>query len=425
MKSLWTMALAGVVTMGFAQKAMTPEGCAARLTKQVDSLLVKDQPKLFAWHLRSLRALVQSELAKLAVDVPQRGHSAEARAKEFVEFVTTISDGLERDAANPDDALKNGRRNLILARLSDIDGSLQYMMVDLPNNWDPNRAYPLFVGLHGTGPDYPLAYPSYSFGPIGTAPTGATSDMIRLAPWGRGNRGWRGDAERDLFEAIALLKTFAKLDPERWYLTGHSAGADGTWAIALHTPDLWAAIGLQSGSMLAGRPEWGLVPNLSNMPTHILIGANDNLPSRIPDSKEAYRLQKAAGADAELVILPNIGHYPLTPEALEEQAVWMTRHVRKRPDRFSFTVDDPAHTAVWGVRVVFSRGERFIKEPWPHFEVDVKGHEVRVKTEHVKSLQIDLGPNGLRLTGDVKLIVDGMTVHDGPVPASPITVPLG
>ncbi len=412
-------ALASITAVSHAE---TAEACYTRITGQLDALLKKDQPKLFAWHLRSLRALAQTEYAKLLLNLDQRGHTADARQKEFIEAITTISKGLDGDCSNPDQALKNGRRNLILARPSDIDGSLQYMMVDLPKNWDPEKQYPLWVGLHGTGPDYPLAYPSYGFGPLGAEKQTATSNMIRLAPWGRGNRGWRADAERDMFEAIAQLQTFCKLDPDRWYLTGHSAGADGTWAIIQHTPDLWASAGLQSGSMLSGRPEWGLIPNMTYLPVHILIGENDNLPSRIPDSKEAYRILKEAGDETELVILPGIGHYPLTEAGFEEQAVWMTKFVRKRPSKFSFTVDQSEHPGVWGIRVPAGRGSRFIKEPWPTFSCEITGQEVKITAKNLTDLTVDLGPSGLRMSGDVQVILNGKKVHGGPIPARPLSL---
>ena len=411
-----------LVTVASAQSS---EDCLKRLVGQVDSLLKKDPPKLFAWHLRSLKAIAMSEFSKLDVDAAQRNHPTQARAKEFVEFTSAMIKGLGADCGNPDAALRDGRRGLVLARLSDTDGSLQYMMIDLPKNWDPTRAYPLLISLHGTGPDNPLAYPSYGFGPLVVAKPDAkpspTADMIRLAPWGRGNRGWRGDAERDLFEAINLLKSFAKLDSERWYICGHSAGADGAWAIVQHTPDLWAAVGMQSGSMLSGRPEWGLVPNMTYLPVHFLIGANDNLPSRIPDTKEAYRIMNEAGADTKLVILPGVGHYPLGDEALEEQATWMVRHVRTRPNQFVFTVDQSYQPGVWGIKVQINR-TALIKEPWPTFSCSINGQEVRIQTKNAKALMIDLGPNGLRLTGNVKVTVNGKVVHDGNIPPSPIDV---
>jgi len=406
---------------------MTPESCLNRLNSLVDGLLQKEQPPLFAWHLRSLKSLAQAEYAKLQLKFDQRGHTVADRTKEFVDDVTKFNEGLARDCDNPDEYLKNGRRSLVLARLSQIDGTLQYMMVGLPKNWDPNKAYPLAVGLHGTGPDYPLTYPSYTFGVIEPPKAGVEEKpampVISLTPWGRGNRGWRGDGESDLFEAIDLLETFAKLDNDRWYLSGHSAGADGAWAILQHTPDLWAAAGMQSGSMLSGRPEWGLIPNMKYVPVHLLIGENDNLPYRIPDMKEAYRILTEMGDQTKLVILPGIGHYPLTDEALKEQFDWMARFVRKRPDKFSFTVDQAIHPGVWGIRVVLDRAtSRLIKEPWPSFECDIKGQEVHIKTQHLKQLRINLGPDGLRMSGAVKVWVNGKQVHDGPVPDNVLEV---
>ncbi|CAN5664167.1 hypothetical protein BH11ARM2_BH11ARM2_00100 [soil metagenome] len=415
----------GFATLSFAQA--TSESVLNRLTTRVDVLLKVDQPPLFAWHLRSVKALALAEYAKLGLGVDQSARQTVAmREKEFIECVGRMADGLDGDAANPDGYLKEGRRALVLARPSAIDGTLQWTMVGLPKGWDPNRAYPLFVNLHGTGPDHPLAYPSFVFlppsPPSAEPPKYPMPDMISLTPWGRGNRGWRNDAERDMFEAIRQLQTFAKTDPDRWYLTGH-AGADGAWAIVQHTPDLWASAGMQSGSMLAGRPEWGLVPNMIHVPMHLLIGAKDNLPNRVPDTKEAYRLLTEAGDEAKLVILPDSGHYPLTDEGVAEHCAWIASHIRKRPDKFSFTVDEANHSGIWGIRVLLdSRGTRLIKEPWPQFEVEIKGDEVRMNTTNVKNLSVDLGPGGLQMTGVVRLWVNGKKVHDGPVPKESVMV---
>jgi len=332
---------------------------------------------------------------------------------------------MQQGHSNADDYLKNGMGGLILARPSALDGTLQYMMVDLPKGWDPSHAYPLSIALHGSGPDNPLAYPSYAFGPVTPPQPGAAPDpmagMIHLTPWGRGNRSWRGDAETDLWEAIALLKTFCKLDPDRWYISGHSSGADGTWAIVQHTPDLWAAVGIQSGSMYEGRPEWGLIPNMRYVPTYFLIGEKDPLPHRVPDMKEAVQILRKLGDDTKLTILPGIGHYPLTDEGLRDQATWMVGHVRHRPTRFSFTIDQVRHPGVWGITATFTDTERrFVQQPWPSFECEISGQEVRIKTKRIKDLRIDLGPAGLQMSGAVKVWVNGKLVLDGPIPDEPL-----
>lgn len=413
------VALTSAVVLTAISSAQTPQELLDRLTTRVDTLLKTEQPPLYAWHLRSLKALAQSEATKLALNIPQAGHQPVAlREKEFLDYLKVIAQGLED--AKPDDYLKGGRGTLILARPSRLDGTLQYFMVDLPEGWDPARPYPLFIGLHGTGPDNPLAYPSFAMAPKGPAPN---RDMIRLTPWGRGNRSWRGDGETDLFEAIGQLQTFAKTDPDRWYLTGHSAGADGAWAILQHTPDLWAAVGLQSGSMLWGRPEWGLMENMRHVPVHILIGEQDNLFARIPDSKDAHERIVKMGGKSRLVILPGVGHYPLTPESLAEQTTWMTGFVRQRPAKFSFTIDQPIHPGIWGIRsTVDPYQRRFLKEPWGRFDCEIKGQEVRIKTQRIPELSIDLGSNGLKMTGEAKLFVNGKEVHKGPIPAKPIVV---
>ena len=49
----------------------------------------------------------------------------------------------------------------------------------------------------------------------------------------------RTGSEPDIWEAIEDIKGFATVDPNRWYLSGHSWGGDDTWSIAQRTPDLW------------------------------------------------------------------------------------------------------------------------------------------------------------------------------------------
>lgn len=397
------------------QDKPTPKQVLDKIESQIETLLMKDQPELYAWHLRSVRALARAQYAELSLEQPnylRRG--LKEHEKEFVDYLTTISKGFEGDCSAPDCYLKNGTRTLVLAFNSDLDGSVQWTMVDLPKNWDPKKVYPLFINLHGTGPDNPLAYPSFALSPRDKAPNPSGPEVIGLTPWGRGNRGWRGDSEHDFWEANKLLHTFAKTDPDRWYLTGHSMGGDGSWAIVNHTPDLWAAAGMQSGSMGSCPPSLGLIQNMAYVPFHILIGEKDNLPGRIPDSKEAYRLLKELGDDTKLVILPGIGHYPLTDEGTSEQRTWMLSHTRKRPNKFSFTIDDSNHPGVWGIRLPFNRWEsRTLKAPWPRIECEIEGNSVGLKITGSKEVIVNLGKSGLRLEGKATLTINGKKVFEG------------
>ena len=409
-----------VLTQGSA------EACYQRIAKSVDELLSHEQPKLFAWHLRSIKSLAKTELSRIEVnpDYPGR-YKNENLTKEFIDYATTIANGLESGCRNPDDYLKHGMRTLLLSRQSDIDGTPQWMMVQLPADWDPNKAYPLNVSLHGTGPDHPMAYPSFAF-PAGKVDGEPHRGSINLTPWGRGNRGWRGDAETDMWEAIATLRKFAKVDEDHWYLSGHSAGADGAYAIALRTPDRWAAVGLQSGSMIDSRPEVGLIPNLQNTPVHILIGEKDNLRGRIPDSKLLHELLDKQGTPNKLNIMPGIGHYPLSPEGYQDQDQWMQQFTRKRPNHFAFVVDDSRHPGIWGVKFAFEPFyDRFIREPFPRFDVRVDGESVTITSSGPRDLSVVLGEGGLGLTGHVKLVVNGVTAFDGDASSKPVIVRVG
>lgn len=416
---LTTVAL---VALGMVQTRA--EAVYGRIAKAADELLAKEQPALFAWHLKSVKSLAKTELSRVelgsAADVRFKSQELE---KQYIEYAEVIAKGLEQTCRDSADYLKNGLLTLVLSRYSNIDGTPQWMMVQLPADWDPKKAYPLNVGLHGTGPDHPMAYPSFCF-PAGKLDSEPHRGSINLTPWGRGNRGWRGDAETDMWEAIATLRTFATVDEDRWYLSGHSAGADGAWAIAVRTPDKWAAVSLQSGSMVATRPETGLVPNVQHTPIYILIGEKDNLRGRIPDSKLLRELLDKQGTPNKLNILKDIGHYPLSPEGYKDQDEWMKKFVRKRPDHFTFTVDEAQHSGVWGVDFQYeSWYDRMIPMPYPRFEVSIQGSNVDIKTTGPRGLRVVLGEGGLGLTGDVKLTVNDKVAFEGKASKEPLTVP--
>jgi hypothetical protein len=98
--------------------------------------------------------------------------------------------------------------------------------VNLPPHWDSRRANPLYVQLHGRGPDYPLGYVSSTF-QRRKENEAKNADAIAIVPWLRGNGEWRNEngSEPDIWEAIEDVKSFAAVDPDRRYLSGHSWGA--------------------------------------------------------------------------------------------------------------------------------------------------------------------------------------------------------
>ena len=204
-----------------SQRPDSPEAALSRIRAHIEALLSRPQPDLFVRHLRSVLALSEEDVLKLELV----GADKDERVKELYGYLSTIEAGLNGDGERAEPYLVDARRSLTLARLSQSDGTLQFYTVSLPPHWDSRKAYPLYVQLHGRGPDVPLAYVSDTFQP--QKENGAkNADLIAIFPWLRGNGEWRNEngSEPDIWEAIEDVKGFAKVDPNRWYLSGHFVG---------------------------------------------------------------------------------------------------------------------------------------------------------------------------------------------------------
>jgi pimeloyl-ACP methyl ester carboxylesterase len=370
--------------------------------------------------LRSVLALSEDAVLKL----PFAGPDQDAQTKELVGYLKVIESGLkDDDAARPAASLAEGRRSLDVARLSRSDGTLQLYSVSLPAHWNPSKAYPLYVQLHGRWSDLPLAL---------VASTLATHDEYRktnedaiiLIPWLRGNGGWRleNGSEPDVWEAIDDVKTFAKLDPDRWYISGHSWGGDDVWPIVLRTPDLWAAAAILGGDPVSVPKELALVPNARYVPFYLWKGARDPVPNR-QEALEYFRASLTEVGDPPKVVIAQGVEHMYRPEDAAAVQTWLFEHVRHRPDHFSFVIDTPQHRGVWGISVPQKYPEAYLNvEPRVSFECWIEGSTVRIETSNSNRLDVDLGPQGLNIAGTAKVIVNGKEMFGGPVPAKPISL---
>lgn len=138
---------------------------------------------------------------------------------------------------------------LVLGYRSKIDGSAQPYQIYIPDDYDfaARRPLRLDIFLHGRGGN--LNEPTFirgtgwvkgNFG--GTPP-----HNLALAPYGRGNNGWRWVGEQDVFEALADCQRRYPTDPNLITLRGFSMGGHGTWHIGLQHPGTWAAMSPGAG----------------------------------------------------------------------------------------------------------------------------------------------------------------------------------
>ena len=125
-------------------------------------------------------------------------------------------------------------------------GGVEYRYeVYVPRDYDPGRAWPIVLALHGGG----------EYGSDGIRPTvGALAKAIRLHPdrfpaivvfaqaHADGTPGWQlKSGEAALVEVDETLTEFHG-DSSRIYLTGYSAGGNGAWFLAYHNPQRFAAL---------------------------------------------------------------------------------------------------------------------------------------------------------------------------------------
>jgi pimeloyl-ACP methyl ester carboxylesterase len=402
-----------------SQEPDTPEAALSRIRAHIEALLSKPQPELFARHLKSVLALSEDDVVKLELV----GTDKDARTKELLGYLHAIEAGLNGDGEAPEPYLAEGRRSLTLARLSQSDGTLQFYTVSLPQHWDSRRAYPLYVHLHGRGPDIPLANVSYTFQPQkeGEAKNG---DLIAIVPWLRGNGQWRNEngSEPDIWEAIEDVKSFAAADPDRWYLSGHSWGGDDAWSIAHRTPDLWAAVGIMAGNPVGVPYALGLAANVSSVPFYLWVGEDDKERTASFDNFRTYL--NAVGNPPKVMVAAGVGHNYRAEDAAALQA-WLLQHRRRMPKHFSFVVDTPQHRGIWGISIPRIYPDAYPQaEPRVKFECWIEGSTIRIQTWDAKQIEVNLGPAGLNLSGSVELIINGKSRFSGVVPAKPFSMNL-
>jgi pimeloyl-ACP methyl ester carboxylesterase len=397
----------------------SPDEILLHIRTEIQQLLVPASPELYQRHLRSVLALCEDSVLKLQF----AGADRDAQTKELVGYLRTIESGLKTDdARKPETYLAEGRRSLDLARLGRSDGTLQFYAVSLPAHWDPKKAYPLYVGLHGRWSDLPLALVASTFAPQDKKQD-PNDDAIIVVPWVRGNSEYRleNGSEPDIWEAIDDVKTFAKLDPDRWYISGHSWGGDDVWAIVLRTPDLWAAAGIMSGDPVSVPRELGLVTNARFVPFYLWQGAKDPVPNR-PQELEEFRASLTdVGDPPKVVVSPGVGHMYRPEDAATLQS-WLFEHRRHRPNHFSFVIDTPQHRGVWGISIPQKYPLAYFDvEPKVSFECWIENSTVRIQTSNSNRLDVDLGAGGLNMSGTVKVIVNSKQMFEGPVPSKAVS----
>lgn len=158
------------------------------------------------------------------------------------------------------------------------DGQTQSVLVRIPAGYTPERAYPLVIGLHGTGgtAQSQMSYVTRVLDMAGASDTAiaVTVDSVQRGPF--------AGSPQEIGQAVALLPALSRrlrIDFTRLKVVGYSKGGHSSFANAVLHGDWWSAAMPVAGSWTVG-PFWSknarlLLPNLAGQTVQVVYGEHD------------------------------------------------------------------------------------------------------------------------------------------------------
>ena len=190
----------------------------------------------------------------------------------------------------------------------------------LPKDYeaDKTKTWPLVLFLHGSGERGDDLNKVKKNGLTKLLDAGKEFPFITLAPQCPEEEWWSANRLDDL--ANETMKRY-RVDPRRIYVTGISMGGYGTWNLAGHYPEKYAAAVPVCGG---GLPDLGV--RLKQMPVWAFHGADDvTVPPQA--SQRIVEAIRKAGGDPQLTLYPGVGHNSWD-NAYQKESLgsWFLRH---------------------------------------------------------------------------------------------------
>ncbi|MFH1227163.1 MAG: PHB depolymerase family esterase [Planctomycetota bacterium] len=164
----------------------------------------------------------------------------------------------------------------------------------VPEDYTPNRTWPLVVGLHGSG-DNARNFIQALFGP-------AQKNKFIIATPKSAGMSWAKDDERVILSVMKDVRKKYAVDPERTYLVGFSAGAVTVNLFGFQNQSQFRGLGMISGAL----PKGGYKEVKLNCPVFIVCGDKDEM--FYPICEELYRTLDRQKVDTEFHIMSGMGH---------------------------------------------------------------------------------------------------------------------
>ena len=200
---------------------------------------------------------------------------------------------------------------------------LKYLLY-LPQDYDKDagKAWPLVLFLHGSGERGTDLEAVKKHGPPKLVAEGKQFPFILVSPQCPPEQWWDPFVLKGLLDDVQAKY---HVDPDRVYVTGLSMGGFGTWDLARHYPDKFAAIAPICGG---GDPQF--VQALAHMPAWVFHGEDDPAVPIRRSEEMVDALKKAGDPEVKFTRYPGVGHDSWVkayndPELYE----WLLSHKRE------------------------------------------------------------------------------------------------
>lgn len=302
--------------------------------------------------------------------------------------------------------LKRGR--IKIGYLSEIDSTFQPYDVFIPNSYDPSKKYALFISLHG----YQNEIQKYSnFLGENKHPIPESLNVITAALYGRRNHFYQGAAEEDVLTVINEVQSKYSIDPDKIYLSGSSMGGFGTWSIGLNYPHLFAALSpvcapsiFQGTKFRNNISPIEYISNAQNLPARIYHGAADSTVN-VNNSRQMVDKLKKMNYSYAYTEYPNVGHDSWNnADADDDRLPWLLQYTRNLyPDNIKHRAFYLRYGKAYWLQITG-------KVNWNEFS-EIQGqivgdNEIRIRTNNVSSLYIDLKHPNLNHLKSLKIVIN-------------------
>jgi len=211
-----------------------------------------------------------------------------------------------------------------------------HYLVDLPTGYDadPAKKWPLILYLHGGGEKGNDLSLVRSSGLAGAVARGRQLPAIIVSPQVTWTEDWRDPVLLKLLDEVSAKY---RVDPDRIYLTGISAGGDEALSLAEIHPDRYAAIVPVTGE---GDPRDAA--RIKDVPIWFFQGLKDDVVPSFQATEMVDALRQAGG-HPHLTLFPNAGHSEAWDQAFATDALytWLLAQKRGQPEVITPGVPTP------------------------------------------------------------------------------------